>query len=45
MARMTRPLTNNEILEAKPQDKDFTLHDDEGLFLLIRTSVKNLWNF
>ena len=27
MARITRPLTNNEILKAKPREKDFTLHD------------------
>jgi hypothetical protein len=24
MARITRPLTNNEILKAKPREKDFT---------------------
>jgi hypothetical protein len=32
MARITRPLTNNEILKAKPREKDFTLHDGDGLF-------------
>lgn len=42
---MTRPLTNNEILKAKPQEKDFTLHDGDGLFLLIKTSGKKLWRF
>jgi len=45
MARITRPLTNNEILKAKPREKDFTLHDAEGLFLLIKTSGKKLWRF
>ncbi|KAF6679517.1 integrase domain-containing protein [Pantoea agglomerans] len=45
MARITRPLTNNEILKAKPQEKDFTLHDGDGLFLLIKTSGKKLWRF
>jgi len=45
MARMTRPLTNNEILKAKSQEKDFTLHDGDGLFLLIKTSGKKLWRF
>jgi len=45
MPRMTRPLTNNEILKAKPQEKDFTLHDGDGLFLLIKTSGKKLWRF
>jgi len=38
MARITRPLTNNEILKAKPREKDFTLHDGDGLFLLVKTS-------
>lgn len=45
MARITRPLTNNEILKAKPREKDFTLHDDDGLFLLVKTSGKKLWRF
>ena len=45
MARMTRPLTNNEILKAKPQEKDFTLHDGDGFFMLVKTSGKKLWRF
>lgn len=45
MAWMTRPLTNNEILKAKSQEKDFTLHDGDGLFLLVKTSGKKLWRF
>jgi len=45
MARITRPLTNNEILKAKPLEKDFTLHDGDGLFILIKTSGKKLWRF
>jgi len=43
--RLTRPLTNNEILKAKPQEKDFTLHDGDGHFLLVQTSGKKLWRF
>ena len=43
--RITRPLTNNEILKAKPREKDFTLHDGNGLFLLVKTSGKKLWRF
>lgn len=39
------PLTNNEILKAKPREKDFTLHDGDGLFLLVKTSGKKLWRF
>jgi len=45
MARITRPLTKNEILKAKPREKDFTLHDGDGLFLLVKTSGKKLWRF
>lgn len=45
MARLTRPLTNNEILKAKPREKDFTLHDGDGLFLLVKISGKKLWRF
>lgn len=43
IARITRPLTNSEIL--KPQEKDLTLHDGDGLFLLVKTSGKKLWRF
>lgn len=32
---------NHEILEAKPREKDFTLHGGDGLLLLVKTSVKN----
>jgi hypothetical protein len=28
-----------------PKEKDFTLHDYGGLFLLVRTSGKKLWRF
>ncbi|WGL57252.1 integrase domain-containing protein [Kluyvera intermedia] len=45
MARITRPLTNNEILKSKPREKDFTLHDGDGLFILVKTSGKKLWRF
>ncbi len=38
MARITRPLTNNEIRKAKPREKDYTLHDGDGLFLLVKAS-------
>ncbi|SXF02517.1 phage integrase [Klebsiella variicola] len=41
MGRITRLLTNNEILKAKPREKGFTLHDGDGLFLLFKPPVKN----
>ncbi|MGP2461395.1 integrase domain-containing protein [Pantoea ananatis] len=45
MARTTRPLTNTEVLRSKAIDKDLTLHDGDGLFLIIKTSGKKLWRF
>ncbi|MEB7340659.1 integrase domain-containing protein [Escherichia coli] len=45
MARTTRPLTNTEVLRAKALEKDLTLHDGEGLFLIVKTSGKKLWRF
>lgn len=45
MARTTRPLTNTEVLRSKAVDKDLTLHDGDGLFLIVKTSGKKLWRF
>ncbi|NRH23481.1 integrase domain-containing protein [Pantoea stewartii] len=45
MARTTRPLTNTEILRSKAIDKDLTLHDGEGLFMVVKTTGKKLWRF
>ncbi|MFY1040146.1 integrase domain-containing protein [Pantoea agglomerans] len=45
MARTTRPLTNTEVLRAKAIDKDLTLHDGDGLFMVIKTTGKKLWRF
>ncbi|EFA9345647.1 tyrosine-type recombinase/integrase [Escherichia coli] len=45
MARTTRPLTNTEILRTKALEKDLTLHDGEGLFLIVKTNGKKLWRF
>ncbi len=45
MARTTRPLTNTEVSRTKAIDKDLTLHDGDGLFLMVKTSGKKLWRF
>lgn len=45
MARTTRPLTNTEVLRAKALEKDLTLHDGDGLLLIVKTSGKKLWRF
>ncbi|EBN8101626.1 DUF4102 domain-containing protein [Salmonella enterica] len=45
MARTTRSLTNTEVLRTKALEKDLTLHDGDGLFLIVKTSGKKLWRF
>ncbi|EAP4291779.1 DUF4102 domain-containing protein [Salmonella enterica] len=45
MARTTRSLTNTEVLRPKALEKDLTLHDGDGLFLIVKTSGKKLWRF
>jgi len=45
VARTTRPLTNTEVSRTKAADKDLTLHDGDGLFLIVKTSGKKLWRF
>ncbi|EFY6809528.1 tyrosine-type recombinase/integrase [Salmonella enterica subsp. enterica serovar Infantis] len=45
MVRTTRPLTNTEVLRTKALEKDLTLHDGDGLFLIVKTSGKKLWRF
>lgn len=45
IARITRPLTHTEVHKAKPADKDQSLYDGDGLFLLVKPSGKKLWRF
>lgn len=45
MARATRLLTNTEVLRAKALEKDLTLRDGNGLFLIVKTRGKKLWRF
>lgn len=45
MARTTRPLTNTEVLRSKAIDRDLTLHDGDGLFMVVKTTGKKLWRF
>lgn len=45
MARTTRSVKITEVLRAKALEKDLTLHDGDGLFLIVTTSGKKLWRF
>ncbi|WP_440210590.1 tyrosine-type recombinase/integrase [Actinobacillus pleuropneumoniae] len=45
MARLTKPLTNTEIERAKAKEKEYTLSDGGGLYLLIKPNGAKLWRF
>ncbi len=45
MARITKPLINTEVKQAKPKDKEFNLVDGSGLALRIKPSGSKLWLF
>lgn len=45
MVRIVKPLTDTEIKTAKPKDKDYTLHDGEGLQLIVTPREKKHWQF
>ncbi|HFP1099507.1 TPA: integrase arm-type DNA-binding domain-containing protein [Escherichia coli] len=45
MARKTHPLTTVQIKAARPAQKEYTLQDGGGLFLLVKPSGSKLWRF
>lgn len=45
MARTTRPLTNTEIKNARPREKEYNLSDGNGLQLRIKPNGSRLWLF
>ena len=45
MARTTKPLTNTEVKQAKPKDKEYNLADGGGLMLRVKPSGSKLWLF
>ncbi|TBU78880.1 tyrosine-type recombinase/integrase [Phytopseudomonas daroniae] len=45
MARPTTPLTDPKCEAAKPRDKDYSLFDGQGLFLLVKTTGTRVWRF
>lgn len=45
MARIVPPLTDTKCEAAKPRDKDYTLFDGQGLFLLVRSNGSKVWRF
>ena len=45
MARITTPLTDTQIKTAKPKDKDYSLSDGNGLYLLVKPNGSKIWRF
>lgn len=45
MARSTTPLNNTQIDKAKPKEKEYSLADGKGLYLLIKPNGAKLWRF
>ncbi|HFW3588257.1 TPA: integrase domain-containing protein [Salmonella enterica subsp. enterica serovar Birkenhead] len=45
MPRTTTPLNHTEIKAARPADKEYTLQDGNGLYLLIKPNGSKIWRF
>ena len=45
MARTTKSLTDKQISNAKPQNKEYTLFDGNGLRLRVKTNGTKTWLF
>jgi len=43
MPKLTKPLTNTEVKQARPKEKVYTLSDGEGLQLRIKPNGSKLW--
>jgi len=45
MARITKPLTNTEVQQAKAKEKVYSLADGDGLQLRVKPNGSKLWLF
>lgn len=45
MARVTTPLTATEVRAARPAQKEYTLQDGNGLYLLVKPNGAKIWRF
>lgn len=45
MACRTTTLTDTQIKTTKPRDKNYTLSDGGGLYLLIKKNGSKIWRF
>ncbi|WP_202976355.1 integrase arm-type DNA-binding domain-containing protein [Candidatus Schmidhempelia bombi] len=45
LARKTHPLTDTQIKAAKPRNKDYSLFDGGGMYLLVKSNNCKIWCF
>jgi len=45
MAKTTKPLTNTEVKQARPSEKEYNLSDGQGLALRVKTNGTKQWLF
>jgi len=45
VAKITKPLTNTEVKQAKPRDKEYNLSDGGGLMLRVKPTGSKFWLF
>ncbi|MEX4039067.1 hypothetical protein MZA24_05240 [Haemophilus influenzae] len=45
MAVLVKPLSITEINNAKTKEKDYSLSDGQGLFLLVKMNGSKIWRF
>lgn len=45
MPRVTKRLTHAEVDRSKPKDKEYTLQDGDGLYLLVKPNGSKSWRF
>lgn len=45
MAKVTKPLTNTEVKQARPKEKEYNLADGGGLMLRVKPNGSKLWLF
>lgn len=45
MVKIIKPLNDTQVKSAKPKEKDFTLSDGNGLYLLVKSNGSKIWRF
>ena len=45
MPKVVKPLSDTQIKNSKPKEKDYTLTDGDGLYLLVKNTGSKIWRF